>query len=76
MMYAVEFETIIHDDLIQVPATYRGFENKKIRVILLDTLENQPIRDLPDGFHHPLKVASYNFGTRAEIYDREKQHIY
>ena len=46
-MYAVEFETVMHDNMIQVPETCHGFEHKKIRVILLDAMENQPIATLP-----------------------------
>lgn len=69
-MYAVEFETVMHDNMIRVPETCRGFEHKKIRVILLDAMENQAIVDLPDGFYHPLKVASYDLATREEIHER------
>ncbi len=69
-MYAVEFETTIHDNVINVPDMYHGKENKKIRVILLDTMENQPVMTLPSGFYHPLKVSSYHIATREEIYDR------
>ena len=70
MMQAVEFETVIHDRLITVPEKFRQFDHKRIRVLLLDTEEPQPIANLPEGFSHPLKVASYNLAAREDIYDR------
>lgn len=69
-MYAVEFETVMHNQVIQVPEVCRGFEHKRIRVILLDTMDGQPIATLPDGFYHPLKVSSYHLAAREEIYVR------
>ncbi|MCP4397515.1 MAG: hypothetical protein GY801_09490 [bacterium] len=70
MMQAVEFETVIHDHLITVPEKFGQFDHKKIRVLLLDTEEHQPIASLPEGFSHPLKVASYRLAAREEMYDR------
>jgi hypothetical protein len=69
-MYAVEFETIIQNHRITVPKEFGHFEHKKIRVLLIEPEERKPLMNLPEGFFHPLKVASYQLATREEMYDR------
>lgn len=73
-MHAVEFETVIHDDVIHVPERYHEFEHKKIRVMLIDAEKNREYATLPEGFYQPLRVASYNLAAREEIYDRQRLH--
>lgn len=68
-MYAVEFETVIHDKLIKVPEVFNRFEHKKIRVLLLDPMEDREDITLPEGFYHPLQATSYQLATREEIYE-------
>ena len=34
-MYAVEFETIVHDHKIHIPAEFAEFESREVKVILM-----------------------------------------
>jgi hypothetical protein len=34
-MYAVEFETVSKDGIIEIPQTYREFSSKSLRVVLM-----------------------------------------
>ncbi len=43
-MYAIEFETQIHNGIIQIPEQYSSWKNKMVKVILLDTETEQLIK--------------------------------
>ncbi|MGR8933948.1 MAG: hypothetical protein ACU837_06100 [Gammaproteobacteria bacterium] len=41
-MLAIEFETQTHDGMVEIPAQYLAWQNKKVKVILLD-VENESV---------------------------------
>jgi hypothetical protein len=65
-MRAIEFETQTHDGIVQIPPQYEAWQNKTVRVILLDS-EESPISETPRFNAVALKTQGYRF-------DRELAH--
>lgn len=51
-MYAIEFETQIHNGIIQIPEQYLAWKNKMVKVILLDTETEQLIKPTTENIIH------------------------
>ena len=66
-MNAIEFQTTITDPFIQIP-NYKEFENREVRVIVLDTMQSVKKKKINDTDQidsvfdrYSLDVASYHF---------------
>jgi hypothetical protein len=46
-MHAIEFETQAHNGIVQIPEQYLAWKNKTVKVILLDTENEQPVKLMP-----------------------------
>ncbi|MDQ4078739.1 MAG: hypothetical protein M3220_21165 [Chloroflexota bacterium] len=70
-MYAVEFQTVIKDGVIEVPAEYRDRFHKQVRVILLTPEQNYAAPNLIDRLlEHPLPIKDFRPLGRDEVYER------
>ncbi|MFI3221031.1 MAG: hypothetical protein QX189_18235 [Methylococcales bacterium] len=68
-MYAIEFETEVHNNTIQIPVEYKELEKKHIKVFIIEV--KATANKLPAGFLNPVAVNSYkNIAKRDELYDR------
>ena len=68
-MYAIEFETDVKNNTIQILSEHKGFEAKRIRVFIVEVSNSQ--KKLPTGFLNPVSVTSYkDIAKRDDIYDR------
>lgn len=52
-MNAIEFETEIHDGMVELPSEYRNWKNKRVRVILLEATDTPPAIETHE--RNPLK---------------------
>jgi hypothetical protein len=69
VMYAIEFETDVHNNTIQIPCEHKGLEAKRIRVFIVE-VSNSPTK-LPAGFLNPVSITSYkDIAKRDDLYDR------
>ena len=70
-MYAVEFQTIVTNDIIKIPEQYKGRFQNRVRVIVLaeeqEIVANNFINQL---LQNPLRLKSFQLLTREEIYAR------
>ena len=64
-MNAIEFNTQIHDGIVEIPSQYTSWQNKKVRVILLESEE--PLATPP-----PLKFNAVSLETKNYHFDREQ----
>ena len=68
-MYAIEFETDVCNNTIQIPPEYKELEAKHIKVLVLEMGNKQ--KKLPAGFLNPVAVTNYkNIANRDDLYDR------
>lgn len=68
-MYAIEFETNVHNNMIQIPREYKELEAKHIKVFIVEVSNTQ--KQLPAGFLSPVTITSYkNIAKRDDLYDR------
>ena len=70
-MYAVEFQTIVTNDIIKIPEQYKGRFQNRVRVIVL--VEEQEIvanNFIDQLLQNPLRLKSFQLLTREEIYAR------
>jgi hypothetical protein len=68
-MYAIEFETDVYNNTIQIPVEYKELEAKHIKVFIVEVSNNQ--KKLPAGFLNPVSISSYkNIAKRDDLYDR------
>lgn len=63
-MNTIEFETKIHNGVVEIPTQYRAWQNKTVRVILLDTEESAPVSQ-------PLRFSAASINTQNFHFDRE-----
>ena len=70
-MYAVEFQTTVKNDTIEIPQEYKGRFRNRVRVIVL-TEERKVVTDnfIDQLLKNPLRLKSFHPLTREEIYDR------
>ncbi|EIJ41889.1 hypothetical protein BegalDRAFT_0985 [Beggiatoa alba B18LD] len=60
-MNALEFETEIHDGIVKIPTQYTSWQEKSVRVILLE-VENRPTSSKSLKFEAcSIKTKSYRF---------------
>jgi hypothetical protein len=68
-MYTIEFETVIEDSLVKLPAAYAQSLVGKVKVIVL---KEEPLEDtstvIDELLAHPLEVPNFVPLSRAEIY--------
>ena len=69
-MYAVEFQAIVRDGIIEIPEEYREQLNGHIRVILLTEEKDSQPNFIAQLLEHPRKVKDFTPLTREEIYER------
>lgn len=68
-MYVIEFETDVHNNMIQIPLEYKELESKHIKVFVVEVSNRQ--KKLPAGFLNPVSVTSYKeIANREDLYDR------
>ncbi len=68
-MFAIEFETDVYNNTIQIPLEYKELEAKHIKVFVVEISHTQ--KKLPTGFLKPVAVTSYkNIANRDDLYDR------
>ena len=72
-MHAIEFQTTITDSFVHIP-DYKAFENKQVRVIILDTTldrSDQKSSFIERYTRHPVPVSdSTVFLSREEAHER------
>jgi hypothetical protein len=68
-MYAIEFETDVYNNTIQIPEEYKELDLRHVKVFVVDVKTTK--KTLPDGFYNPKLTLDYSqIGTRDELYDR------
>ena len=60
-MYAIEFEAKTNDGVVQIPAQYQAWQNKKVHVILLEAEEKKAPMRMPKFTAATLKTQNYRF---------------
>lgn len=60
-MNAIEFEAQTHNGVVEIPPEYQAWQNKTVRVILLDPEENQSQAKTPRFSAATLKTQNYRF---------------
>ncbi len=72
-MHAVEFQTVITDPYVHIP-NYKAFENRRVRVIILDTTQDRSDhtnRFIERYARHPIPVPETTvFLSREEAHER------
>ncbi len=51
-MHAIEFETQVHNGILQIPEQYLAWKNKTVKVILLETETKQFIKLTTESIIH------------------------
>ncbi len=70
-MYAVEFQTIVTNDIIKIPEQYKGRFQNRVRVIVLAEEQEIVANNFIDQLlQNPLRLKSFQLLTREEIYAR------
>ena len=70
-MYAVEFEAVVHNGLIEIPAELRTTVSDHVRVILLVREQHAEKENrIKQLMERPLRLADPRPLTREEIYAR------
>lgn len=70
-MYAIEFQTIVKDGKIEIPAEYQQQFNTMVKVILLvDDAPSNSINLIDQLLHTPLSVKEFRPLSRGDIYAR------
>jgi hypothetical protein len=65
-MYAIEFETDVHNKMIQIPGEYKELETKHIKVFVVAVSNTQ--KQLPAGFLSPVTITRYkNIAKRDDL---------
>lgn len=64
-MNTIEFETKIHNGVVEIPTEHRAWQNKTVRVILLDTEESMPVSQ-------PLRFSAASINTQNYHFDRDE----
>lgn len=68
-MYAIEFETDVHNNTIKIPIEYKELEAKHIKVFIVEVEATAKL--LPAGFLKPVSITSYkDIAKRDDLYDR------
>lgn len=60
-MNAIEFETQTHNGIVEIPPEYQAWQNKTVRVILLEPEEKQSLAKTPRFNAVSLKTQNYRF---------------
>lgn len=63
-MNAIEFEAQIHNGVVEIPPQYRTWQNKTVRVILLEPEDSEPAEK-------PLQFTAASLQTQNYHFDRE-----
>jgi hypothetical protein len=70
-MYAIEFQTIVRDGAIDIPAEHRARFQHRVKVILMAEEESNSTATLIDRLlASPRRVHDFQPLTREEIYGR------
>ncbi len=69
-MHAIEFQTTIHEGIIEVPKQYLQQLSPHAKVIVLMEETPQKTRVVTELLQHPLKRHHFTPLTREEIYER------
>jgi hypothetical protein len=70
-MYAVEFQTVIKNGMIEIPKLYQADMPSRVRVIILaDSSEHKNENIIDRLMKSPRKVGNFSPMKREEIYDR------
>ena len=74
LMNAIEFQTIITDPFIQIP-NYKEFENRQVRVIVLDATDTLPKKNhhsfIAQHIKNPVSITNnIDFLSRDEANER------
>ena len=72
-MYAVEFQTMVQNGVINLPYKYQRRFTKPVRVILLteEKEEKAPTNYIEELMKHPLHIPDFEPLSREEIYERD-----
>jgi hypothetical protein len=63
-MYAIEFQTQTHNGILQIPAQYTTWKNKRVKVILLESeTESIPL---------PIEFKAIKLNTKSYRFNREQ----
>ena len=60
-MNAIEFETQTHNGIVEIPSEYQAWQNRMVRVILLEPEEKQSLAKSPRFTAVTLKTQNYRF---------------
>ena len=60
-MNAIEFETQTHNGIVEIPPEYQAWQNKTVRVILLESEEKQSLAKIPRFTAVTLKTQNFRF---------------
>jgi hypothetical protein len=60
-MNAIEFDTQTHNGIVEIPPEYQAWQNKTVRVILLEPDEKQSLAKTPRFTAVTLKTQNYRF---------------
>ena len=64
-MNTIEFETKIDNGVVEIPSQYHAWQNKTVRVILLNTEESMPVAQ-------PLRFSAASINTQNYHFDRDE----
>lgn len=60
-MNVIEFETQTHDGIVKIPPEYQAWQNKTVRVILLEPVETHSLAKAPQFSAVALNTQNYRF---------------
>jgi hypothetical protein len=63
-MYAIEFQAQAHEGLVQIPARYAAWKNKRVKVILLEPEIEHSVQ--------PVQFNAVKLRTKGYRFDREE----
>jgi hypothetical protein len=69
VMNAIEFKAQVHDGIVEIPLEYRDWQNKTVRVILLEPVETEVFTKKSEFSAVALKTRNYRF-NREEANER------
>ncbi|MEW6618492.1 MAG: hypothetical protein AB1422_03960 [bacterium] len=69
-MNAIEFQTTVKNNIIEIPHRYLSNLTKRVRVILLVEGNKPAVNFIDELLAHPVQVKGFRSLTREEVYAR------
>lgn len=68
-MYAIEFKTILENDMVKIPKQYLSKLHKIVRVIIIDEPESEQLSGIKSFTAAKIKTSNFKF-NREEANER------